>query len=148
MPDWPLTSDLGPLGALRTAPRLARGFAGVVLSGWGFDVLVDVTELLVSELTTNVVQAATDTHGNPRYDDEGKLPLLWVRLLSDRTRLLIEVWDTLPAALGAPVVRHPHPDEESGRGLEMIDALAEDWGWEAVPGWNGKRIWAVLPLRA
>jgi hypothetical protein len=42
------------------------------------------------------------------------------------------------------VVRHPGPDEESGRGLEMIDALSEDWGWESVPGWKGKRVWAVL----
>ena len=107
-----------------------------------------MTELLVSELTTNVVQAATDSGGNSRYDDEGKLPLMWVRLLSDRSRLLIEGWDTLPAVLGAPAVRHPHPDEESGRGLEMIDTLAEDWGWEVVPGWNGKRIWAVLPVNA
>lgn len=148
MADWPLTSDLGPLGALPTAPRLARGFASVVLSGWGFGVLIDVTELLISELATNVVQAATDPGGRPRYDDQGKLPLLWVRLLSDRSRLLIEVWDTLPASLGAPVVRHPGPDEESGRGLEIIDALAEDWGWEAIPGWNGKRIWAILPLSA
>jgi anti-sigma regulatory factor (Ser/Thr protein kinase) len=148
MADWPLTSDLGPLGALPTAPRLARGFASVVLNGWGLEELSDVTALLVSELTTNVVQAATDAEGNSRYDDEGKLPLLWVRLLSDRARLLIEVWDTLPAALGAPAVRHPGPDEESGRGLEMTDALAEDWGWEAVPGWNGKRIWAVLPVPA
>ena len=32
--DWPLTSDLVPLGALPTAPRLARGFIGVVLNGW------------------------------------------------------------------------------------------------------------------
>ena len=31
MADWPLTSDLGPLGALPTAPRLARGFIGAEL---------------------------------------------------------------------------------------------------------------------
>ena len=146
MADWPLTSDLGPLGALPTAPRLARGFATVVLNGWGLDALIELTELLVSELTTNVVQAATDPGGTPRYDDEGKLPVLWVRLLSDRYQLLIEIWDTLPVVLGAPVVRHPAPDEESGRGLEMIDTLAEDWGWEAVPGWKGKRVWAVLSV--
>jgi len=146
--DWPLTSDLGPLGALPTAPRLARGFASVVLSGWGLDALIDVAELVVSELTTNVVQAATDQDGSARYDEAGKLPLLWVRLLSDRSRLLIEVWDTLPSVLGAPVIRHPDADEESGRGLGMIDTLAEDWGWEAVPGWNGKRIWAVLLVPA
>ena len=55
------------------------------------------TELVVSELTTNVVQAVTGTDGSLRYDAEGKLPLLWVRLSSDRLRLMVEVWDTLPA---------------------------------------------------
>jgi len=146
VPDWPLISDLGPLGALPTAPRLARGFAAVVLNGWGLDDQVDVTELLVSELATNVIRASTTSDGQPRYDDDGKLPLLWVRLLSDQSRLMIEVWDNLPQVLGAPVVRHPEPDEESGRGLEMVSALSEDWGWESVPGWRGKRVWALLGL--
>ena len=115
MADWPLTSDLGPLGALPTAPRLARGFIGVVLNGWGLDSLIETTELVVSELTTNVVQAVTGTDGSLRYDAEGKLPLLWVRLSSDRFRLMIEVWDTLPAALGAPAMRHPDQDEDDRR---------------------------------
>ena len=113
MADWPLTSDLGPLGALPTAPRLARGFIGVVLNGWGLDALIETTELVVSELTTNVVQAVTGDDGSLRYDAEGKLPLLWVRLSSDRLRLMVEVWDTLPAALGAPAMRHPR----RGRGI-------------------------------
>lgn len=144
MPDWPLISDLGPVGALPTAPRLARGFTLVVLNSWGLDDQIDATELLVSELATNVVQASTASDGRPRYDDDGNLPLLWVRLLSDRLRLMVEVWDNLPQVLGAPVVRHPGPDEESGRGLEMVNALSEDWGWESVPGWHGKRVWALL----
>jgi hypothetical protein len=143
--DWPLISDLGPLGALPTAPRLARGFIGVVLKGWGLVGLTEVTELLVTELTTNVVRAATGPDGHPRYDRAGKLPLLWVRLLSDRSRLLVEVWDNLPEMLGAPAMRHAEPAEESGRGLEMVDTLSADWGWESVPGWSGKRVWALLP---
>jgi anti-sigma regulatory factor (Ser/Thr protein kinase) len=117
-----------------------------VLNGWGLGSLIETTELVISELTTNVVQAVTGTDGSLRYDAEGKLPLLWVRLSSDRIRLMIEVWDTLPAALGAPAMRHPDEDEESGRGLELIEALADDWNWEAVPGWHGKRVWAVLPV--
>jgi hypothetical protein len=144
--NWPLISDLGPLGALPTAPRLARGFIGVVLSGWGLARLTDVAELLVSELTTNVVQAATGPDGNPRYDATGKLPLLWVRMLSDHYRLMVEVWDNLPDALGGPMLRHAGPDEESGRGLEMVGALSEDWGWDSVPGWTGKRVWVLLAL--
>jgi anti-sigma regulatory factor (Ser/Thr protein kinase) len=146
--DWPLTSDLGPLGALPTAPRLARGFISVVLNGWGLDSLIETTELVVSELTTNVVQAVTDPDGSLVYDAEGKLPLLWVRLSSDRARLMIEVWDTLPSVLGAPTMRHPDEDEESGRGLELIEALSDDWNWEAVPGWHGKRVWAILRVPA
>lgn len=146
MADWPLTSDLGPLGALPTAPRLARGFIAVVLSGWGLVTLASVIELLVSELATNVVRASTDAGGSPRYDVEGKLPLMWVRLLSDRSRVMVEVWDNLPSSYGAPEIRHPPPDEEGGRGLQMIEALAEDWGWELIPGRQGKRVWAVLPV--
>ena len=120
----------------------------MVLNGWGLDALIETTELVVSELTTNVVQAVTDSEGSLVYDAEGKLPLLWVRLSSDRLRLMVEVWDTLPSALGAPAMRHPGQDEESGRGLELIEALSDDWSWEAVPGWHGKRIWAVLSVSA
>lgn len=146
MPDWSLSSNLGPLGALPTAPSLARGFVSEVLEGWGMSVLAHTTELIASELTTNVVRAATGPDGKPMYDDEGGLPLLWLRLLTDRTRVLIEVWDNLPTAFGAPVVQHPEPDEESGRGLEMVDILSADWGWEKVAGWDGKRVWALMAL--
>jgi anti-sigma regulatory factor (Ser/Thr protein kinase) len=146
--DWPLISDLGPLGALPTVPSLARGFVSVTLNGWGLDPLTDVTELLVSELSTNVVQAAMDKDGGLRYDAEDKIPLLWIRLLCDHVRLMIEVWDTLPPVFGAPVARHPQPDEESGRGLEIIETLAEEWGWETVPGWAGKKVWAILKVGA
>ncbi|MCW2897461.1 MAG: hypothetical protein QOH87_3247 [Trebonia sp.] len=148
MADWPLISDLGPLGALPTVPRLARGFVGATLNLWGLDTLADVTELLVSELSTNVVRAATNPDGALRYDADGKIPLLWIRLFCDHVRLMIEVWDTLPAAFGAPVARHPEPDEESGRGLEIIETLADDWGWETVPGWAGKKVWAILKMGA
>jgi anti-sigma regulatory factor (Ser/Thr protein kinase) len=142
--DWPLTSDLGPLGALPTVPRLVRGFASVVLTGWGLVSQIDTAELLLSELATNVVRASTAPDGHPRYDESGRLPLIWVRLLTDRIQLLLEVWDNLPQSYGAPVVRHPSEDEESGRGLEMVEALSEDWGWESVSGWSGKRVWALV----
>jgi len=139
-----MTSYLGPLGALPTAPRLARGFALIVLTEWGLPKLVDLLELIASELATNVVQAATDPDGRPRYDQEGKLHLMWLRLLSDKDKVMLEVWDDLPEALGTPVAKHANADDESGRGLEMVDMLSEDWGWEPVPNWTGKRVWAVL----
>jgi anti-sigma regulatory factor (Ser/Thr protein kinase) len=142
--DWSLSSNLGPLGALPTAPSLARGFATSVLESWGLSVLGDTAELIASELATNVVQAATDEDGKPRYDESGNLPLVWLRLLSDRMHVLIEVWDNIPDALGAPAIRHAEELDESGRGLEIVDTLSDEWGWENVQGWNGKRVWALL----
>ncbi len=144
MSDWPLTSYLGPLGALPTAPRLARGFVVQVLSSWGLTESMDVLELIASELATNVVRAATSLDGSPRYDSDGRLHLMWLRLLSDKDKIMLEVWDNLPQTLGAPVTRHADEDDESGRGLDMVEMLTDDWGWETVPGWTGKRVWALL----
>src|SRR5207237_196049 len=54
---------LGPLGALPTAPRLVRGFTAVVLGGWKLAELAEDAELIVSELCSNVVRAATGPDG-------------------------------------------------------------------------------------
>ena len=147
MSEWPLTSYLGPVGALPTAPRLARGFVTVVLNEWALPDPIDVLELVASEFATNVVRAATGPDDHPRYDADGRLQLMWLRLLSDRNKVMIEVWDNLPAILGAPVMKHADEDDESGRGLDMVEMLTEDWGWESVEGWTGKRVWALVSAR-
>jgi hypothetical protein len=137
---WPLSCGLGPLGALPSVPRLARAFTVVALGGWGLSPLIEDAELVVGELTGNVVRAATGPDGKPRYDQAGRLPVLWLRLLSDRERAYLEVWDTIPADLGAPAVRHAGPDDESGRGLEIVAALSLDWGWEHAGGRAAKSL--------
>ena len=141
---WPLLAHLGPLGALPTAPRAARCLTRVVLTIWGLGDLADTAELTVSELITNSVQATTDPSGRPRYDDQGTLPVVWLRLLSDRSRVLIEIWDLVPPLLGAPVAKHAGPDDESGRGLLLVESVSSRWGYEQVPGWPGKRTWALI----
>ncbi len=143
-PPWPLSSILGPLGALPTAPGLARRYIYVVLAGWDLSAMTGDAEIIVSELTTNVVMAATGPGGMPAYDDQGRLPVVWLRLLSDRHWLLIQAWDNLPEVLGTPVARRAGPDDETGRGLEITESLSEQWGWETVPGWRGKCVWALL----
>lgn len=144
---WPLFSGLGPIGALPTAPRLARAFTTLILASWDLAVVEDTTVLLVSELTTNVVRAAQDEDGKPAYLSDGRLPVLWLRLMTDRALLGIEVWDTLPAIVGGPTPRKAGPDAESGRGLEIVASLSLDWGWERVPGGQEKRAWTVLEIR-
>ncbi|MGW7239800.1 ATP-binding protein [Streptomyces sp. NPDC054804] len=41
-----------------------------------------------------------------------------------------------------PTPGTPSPDDEHGRGLLLVEALAHDWGSEPVHG--GKRVWAEL----
>jgi hypothetical protein len=65
-------------------------------------------------------------------------------MLSDRWRVLIEVWDLVPPLLEAPVTKHPSTEDESGRGLLLVDSLSSCWGYEEVPGWQGKRTWVLI----
>jgi hypothetical protein len=65
------------------------------------------------------------------------------RLRTDGHRLHIEVQDenrggTLPA------LRSPHPDDQSGRGLVLVDALSSDWGARDAPLGSGRVVWAEL----
>ena len=97
---WPLFSGLGPIGALPTAPRLARAFTAMVLGGWGHGLDDGDGRAVVSELASNVVRAAEDRAAAALRRD-GRLPVLWLRLMSDRALLGIEVWDNLPRSPGS-----------------------------------------------
>ncbi len=140
---WPLQSLL-VLGALPTAAGCARLHARNVISEWGLAALAENVALVVSELVTNAVFASTYPDGRPRYDDGAGLPTLWVRLSSDRIRVLIEVWDQSPRL---PMPKVAAPDEETGRGLMLVAALCEQWNWDVPPGWGGKVVWAELTTR-
>ena len=97
----------------------------------------------MSELVTNSVQATADEDGQPRYGDAG-LPVVHLRLASDHMRFRAEVWDSVARV---PAARQAGPDEEGGRGLALVEALSDRWGWTTVPGWPGKVVWAELRSR-
>jgi hypothetical protein len=150
MRPWPLFSALGPVGALLTAPALARAFTGTVLDGWDLarpGDLADDSALVVGELANNVVTAAAGYDGSPVCRADDRQAELWLRLMSDRAQLRIEVWDNLPASVGAPVLRRPGPGEEHGRGLELVSHLSRSWGWDPVPDLGLKVVWALLEVR-
>ena len=136
---WPMSAHL-PLGALPTAVPCARMYTRVVLSEWGLVSAADAAGLVVSELLTNSVRACTGPDGRPRYDG-AVLPVVHLRLASDRVRVLVEVWDSVR---NAPVARRAGPDEEGGRGIALVQALSDRWDWATVPGWPGKVVWAEL----
>jgi hypothetical protein len=79
---WQLHAAL-PLGALPTAPGCGRAWTRQILREWGLDRLGGDTELLVSELTTNALQASA-----PIAD-----AAIGLSLASDCERAVILVWD-------------------------------------------------------
>ena len=138
---WPLNDTL-TLGALPTAVASARMHAWAVVAEWALDDIAEDISHVVSELVTNAVRASTGADGRPKYTaTSGSLPVVHLRLQSDRRRVIVEVWD-LSTAL--PVAKQPDPDAESGRGLLLVEALTERWGWEHIPNWPGKVVWAEL----
>ena len=134
---WPLCSYL-QLGALPTAVPCARLHAKHLVWEWGLDDLAESSELLVSELVTNAVQAMEG------QDDQSAVCL---RLSSDNSRLLIEVWDAdpqppAPKDLGADGI--PDLEEEGGRGLFLAAALSRRWNWYLTQNPTGKVVWCEL----
>jgi DNA-binding NarL/FixJ family response regulator len=109
-----------------TSPSVARRFVTSAVTDWQEAQLVETVELLVTELVTNVIlhtSAAPDVR---------------VSLLKDRVH--VEVRDSDPAP-GRPNL--PAPTATSGRGLHLVDALADAWGSVEVAG--GKVVWFDLP---
>jgi anti-sigma regulatory factor (Ser/Thr protein kinase) len=108
-----------------------------VLWEWGVPVDADTAELLVSELITNGLKASWATGWNPP---------VWLRLTVAPASLLIEVWDgneqpPAPPELDGDV---PELDGEGGRGLFLVAALSQGWGWYPTRDPRGKVTWCEL----
>ncbi|MDQ6615303.1 MAG: ATP-binding protein [Actinomycetota bacterium] len=107
--------------------RRAREFVAAGLRDSGVDepVLVDRLSLVTSELVTNaVVHAGTDVE---------------VRVTIDPSDVWVEVVDRSPVL---PYRSPPSPSGISGRGLDLVDALADAWGVAEVEHGLGKTVWA------
>ena len=71
--------------------------------------------------------------------DEGFPVRLW--LLSDKTRVLVLVWDANPQS---PVRMDIGEDAENGRGLLLVECLSAGWGCFTPERSSGKVVWAVV----
>lgn len=110
----------------RRAPGRAREFLREVRCPAHGARVRDSSELLVSEVVTNAV-----SHGTPPVS---------MRVECDGSAgLRVSVTDGSP---GRPVVHHADPDEESGRGVELVGLLSDAWGVQ--PADDGKTVWFVL----
>jgi len=122
-----------PLGVGAQSGRTARKFTRNTLKEWDLVTLADDAEAIVGEFVANAVSHAARPAEEPGQS-------LGLRLLRRTGEVMCAVLDPSDRA---PVLRMPDRNEEAGRGLQMVDALSDVWGWSPVTG-RGKAVWAIL----
>ncbi|MEU9265990.1 ATP-binding protein [Streptomyces sp. NPDC048251] len=120
------------LPAHRSSVSVARRAMSARLTAWRLpgELCAD-TVLLVSELATNAVRHTLGT----RF-------LCGVGLVT-HGRLRLEVHDHDRTGRGLPR-REPGPDDEGGRGLFLVEQLAETWGVDRSRLTGGNAVWATM----
>ncbi|MGF1428657.1 ATP-binding protein [Kitasatospora sp. LaBMicrA B282] len=113
---------------------LSRAYFRRQATGWGLpEETVDTAALLLSELMTNACRHA-------RFPRDRYIAARWT-LDAGSSLLLVEVSD---ADRRLPRPRSTAPDDESGRGLELLAALATTWGAHLRECGVGKTVWFTL----
>ena len=135
---WDSPSAVGcPLSRGEHSARAARRLTRNTLRDWGLASLAEDAETIVGEFVANAVTHAAACVEQPRKQAAENLGLRLVRRTGE---VICAVLDPSDAA---PVLKAPATVEESGRGLQMVDALSDVWGWSPVAG-RGKAVWAIL----
>jgi anti-sigma regulatory factor (Ser/Thr protein kinase) len=116
------------LKAVPEAAAQARALVEATLIDWRFHSLIEDAKLLVSELASNSIAA---TPGEE----------LWLLLALQRSHVWICVWDSSPILPPKPAHR---PESETGRGLRIVAAVADDNGAFLVAEPAGKIVWTRL----
>jgi anti-sigma regulatory factor (Ser/Thr protein kinase) len=106
--------------------REARSLVRRELSLWDAEGLIDDCVLIISELVTNAVR-----HGGAACA---------LRICGSEGFVYGELFD--PGA-GAPRVCERDMNATGGRGLQIVDSLADDWG-VTRPSTGGKIVWFTL----
>jgi signal transduction histidine kinase len=123
------------VGRDRSQVRHARHQAREALAGWGLAEHASLVELVVSELVTNALQHGAGPIG--------------VRLTRAASELRVDVHDD---GGGRPISQQPRADDESGRGLALVEAMTEPHGGTlTVSGDNdgpGKTVRVTITVAA
>ena len=104
----------------------ARAQVREIVRAWQVPVDAYVAALLTSELVTNAVRNEAD-------------PTVMLDVTCSAARLRVDVHDTSRAM---PAPGDASADAETGRGLIIVGALADEWGFYATPG--GKAVYFTL----
>jgi two-component sensor histidine kinase len=108
--------------------------AGVeaTLEAWELTALTENVTLVVSELVTNAVRYAPD------------LLTLECSISADG-RFVLEVADP---STELPMPGEAGPFDVRGRGLVIVEALADEWGAHLADNRGGKVVWAAFDVPA
>ncbi|MES4891405.1 ATP-binding protein [Streptomyces sp. NPDC096012] len=116
------------LPGLEESAQVARKLVRTALGAWRLEELTDTAILLVTELVANAV-----THTNSRV----------IRVVVSRPSERFVRIGVVDKARVLPEMVKPSEDLlTGGRGLLLVDALAERWGTD-MHRW-GKQVWAEL----
>jgi hypothetical protein len=125
-----------PLSRGPQSARAARRLTSDTLRDWGLASLAEDAETIVGEFVANAVTHAAEAANDRRPSAENH----GLRLLRRTGEVICAVLDPSDVA---PVLKKPCSVEEAGRGLQMVDALSDVWGWSPLAG-RGKAVWAIL----
>jgi anti-sigma regulatory factor (Ser/Thr protein kinase) len=116
------------------APRAARAFVAETLAAWDIQAEeIEAVQLVVSELVTNALLHAPESHK------------IGVELFWDENGVRVKVSDE---SSNEPTRRGPDLSlREEGRGVQLVDALADRWGTERR-GRDGKTVWCEVRTEA
>jgi serine/threonine-protein kinase RsbW len=109
---------------------LARRFALQFVDDVPREVCQEVL-LIVSELATNCIR-----HTMSAFE---------VRVERGPNSIRIECEDVEPSR---PFMRWPTVEETTGRGLQIVSSLADDWGVTPAAAGSGKTVWARIRVPA
>ncbi len=146
--NWPLPPEPGPRAGMcrpkvatctpgtdAGSVRAARDFTIATLQRWGVTDRREDIAIVVSELVTNALRHALPGPGAPRR----RCPLR-LGLVQPGPCVLCAVADP---SQQPPVPKEPSCLAETGRGLHVISALADTWGY-TTPSDTGKVAWAMF----
>lgn len=139
--DGPLISSLD-LAPELSSVREVRRYATATLQGWHVPAaIVEDSITIVSELVANAVRhAKTASAAEPSTEGLGVGACTVVLALwPGSVCVFVCDQDRRP-----PVLQHPSPQAEGGRGLQLVDRLCESWGYIHRDHGPGKTVWAEV----